>query len=62
MQVGLTYQLAFNGVSYLKVVEARTLVNHVVGKWLVDHKLSHTTSTQPTYEINPLANEDAAGK
>lgn len=49
VQVGLTYQLAFNGERFARVAEARTLVNHVIGQWLQAHKLTHSTSIQPLY-------------
>lgn len=49
MQVGLTYQLAFNGESFARVMEARTLANDVIGTWLQEHKLTHSTSVQPLY-------------
>jgi hypothetical protein len=62
MQVGLTYQLAFNGEKYLRKVEARTLVNNVIGQWLVDHKLSHSTSIQPMYNMHPVFDSTPAGK
>lgn len=47
MQVGLTYELAFTGEKFAREVEARTLVNHVVGQWILAHKLTHSTSLQP---------------
>lgn len=50
MQVGLTYQLAFNAERFARVVEARTLINHVIGKWLQENNLMHSTSVQPQYE------------
>ena len=47
LQVGLTYELAFIGEKFSRAVEARTLVNHVVGQWILAHKLTHSTSLQP---------------
>lgn len=62
VQVCLTYQLAFNGAKFARVAEARTLVNHVIGQWLVDHELSHSTSVQPLYNYTPCSHAKASGK
>lgn len=51
MQVGLCYQLAFNGETFSSVVEARTLINHTIGEWLRHHKIMHSTSVQPLYNF-----------
>lgn len=51
MQVGLCYQLGFNGEKFSSVVEARTLINHAIGEWLRHHKIIHSTSVQPLYNF-----------
>lgn len=51
MQVGLCYQLAFNGEKFSVVVEARTLINHTIGEWQRHHKITHSTSVQPLYNF-----------
>jgi hypothetical protein len=60
VQVGLMYQLAFNGERFARVVEARTLVHHVIGQWLIDHNLSHSASVQPLYTFHPAHAAHAA--
>ena len=53
--MGLTYQLAFNGEQFARVADARTLVSDVLGRWLQEHKLTHSTSIQPLYTYGAAA-------
>jgi hypothetical protein len=51
MQVGLCYELAFNGEKFVKVCEARTLVNYVIGNWMKDHRIKHSSSVRPVHTM-----------
>jgi hypothetical protein len=58
MQVGLTYEITSRGERFGRVVEARTLVNHVIGQWVLDHEMTHSTSIQPQIELKPVSKLD----
>lgn len=55
MQIGVCYQLAFNRQDYMRVCQARSRINFVIGEWQAAHGLVHSASLQPGFALHGAA-------